>query len=122
MKNLVNHVQLIGNLGTAPEMKTFDNNKLIRFSLATNEGYRNQKGEWVDETVWHNIVAWGKLAENMEGKLEKGTRLAVTGKISNRNYQNASGEKKYITEIVVREYLVIPKKEASAPADADMPF
>lgn len=116
MKKLVNQVQLIGNLGIDPEVKDFENNKLARFSLATNENYKDKNGEWATETIWHNIVAWGKMAEKVANKLEKGTRIALTGKLNNRSYETSQGEKKYICEVILQDYMIIPKKEAKEEA------
>jgi single-strand DNA-binding protein len=78
MYALKNKVQLIGNLGQNPEIKTLDGGKkLARFSIATNEAYRNANGEKIIETQWHNLVAWGKLAENIEKYITKGSEVAV---------------------------------------------
>jgi single-strand DNA-binding protein len=113
MMNIKNRVQLIGNLGGTPEIKEFDGgNKVARFSLATSEYYTNKKGEKVTETQWHNVVVWGKLAEIAEKLLQKGSQVAIDGKLSNRNYTDKQGIKKYITEIVANEFLVMDKKPA----------
>ena len=87
MYALKNKVQLIGNLGNAPEVKTLDGGKkMARFSIATNESYRNAKGEKITETQWHNMIAWGKVAEIAEKYLTKGKEVVVEGKLVNRNY------------------------------------
>jgi single-strand DNA-binding protein len=115
MYALKNKVQLIGNLGNAPEIKTIESGKkLARFSMATNEVYRNAKGEKVTETQWHNLVAWGKVAEMVEKYLKKGTELAVEGKLINRNYVDKDGVKRYITEIQVNELLMLGANKATA--------
>ena len=116
MYTLKNKVQLIGNLGNAPEVKTTENGKkLARFSIATNENYRNAKGEKVKETTWHNLVAWGKVAEIAEKYLTKGKEVAVEGKLSNRSYTDKDGNKKYVTEVEVNELLMLGSKaEVSA--------
>ena len=107
MYALKNKVQLIGNLGNAPEVKTTESGKkLARFSVATNESYRNAKGEKVTETTWHNLVAWGKVAEIAEKYLTKGKEVAVEGKLINRSYTDKEGNKKYITEVEVNEILM----------------
>lgn len=112
MNTIKNRVQLIGHMGAAPEIKTLDNGKKVaRFSLATNEAYKNQKGEKVIETSWHNIVAWGNTANLIEKYTEKGMELAIDGKLSSRNYTDKSGNKKYITEIIVNELLILEKKK-----------
>lgn len=75
MKDLRNRVQLIGNLGMDPEVKDFDKGKkMAKFSVATSQSYQNSSGEWVKDTQWHNIIAWGKLAETAEKYLKKGKR------------------------------------------------
>lgn len=107
MYALKNKVQLIGNLGNAPEVKTTESGKkLARFSVATNESYRNSKGEKVTETTWHNLVAWGKVAEIAEKYLTKGKEVAVEGKLINRSYTDKDGNKRYITEVEVNEILM----------------
>lgn len=111
MNTLKNSVRLAGNLGNAPEIKTTEGGKkMARFALATNESYRNAKGEKVTETQWHNLVAWGKVAEIAEKLLQKGTEVTVDGKLVNRTYTDKQGEKKYITEVVVSELLVSGSK------------
>lgn len=110
MTMLNNHVQLIGRLGNDPVMKSFDSGKkLANMSLATNESYTNNKGEKVEETQWHNVVAWGKKAEIAENYLSKGTEVAIEGKLITRSYES-DGVKKYITEIQVREILLLGSK------------
>lgn len=112
MNNLKNKVQLIGNLGNAPEIINLESGKkLAKFSVATNESYRNNKGEWVQETQWHNLVAWGKTAEIAEKYLNKGTEVAIEGKLTNKSYEDKNGVKKYITEVVVNELLMLGAKK-----------
>ena len=111
MYALKNKVQLIGNLGKAPEIKTLDGGKkLARFSVATNESYKDAKGEKVTETQWHNVVAWGKVAEIAEKYLTKGSEVALEGKLMNRNYTDKEGVKKYVTEVQVNEILMLGDK------------
>ncbi len=107
---------MIGNLGNAPEVKTIESGKkMARFSVATNESYRNAKGEKVTETTWHNLVAWGKVAEIAEKYLNKGSEIAIEGKLINRSYTDKDGNKKYITEVQVNELLMLGSKaEVSA--------
>ena len=107
MYALKNKVQLIGNLGNAPEVKTTESGKkLARFSVATNESYRNAKGEKVTETTWHNLVAWGKVADIAEKYLTKGKEVAIEGKLINNSYTDKDGVKRYSTEIQVNEILM----------------
>jgi len=110
MYALKNKVQLIGNLGGAPEIKTTETGKkLARFSIATDEVYRNAKGDKVKETTWHNLVAWGKIAGIVEKYLNKGSEIAVEGKLISRSYTK-DGVKKYITEVQVNELLMLGSK------------
>ena len=110
MNSLRNRVQLIGNLGNDPEMVTLENgSKLAKFSIATNETYKNAQGEKITDTQWHNVVAWGKVAEIAENYLVKGKEVAVEGKLVSRSYENKEGEKRYITEIKCNELLLLGK-------------
>lgn len=112
MKSIRNKVQLIGNLGAAPEVKNLESGKTFaRFSIATNESYKNDKGEKITDTTWHNIVAWGKTAEIAEKFLKKGSEVAVDGKLTNRSYDTKEGEKKYITEVVINEIVLLGGKD-----------
>ena len=110
MNALRNKVQLIGNLGNNPEVITLESGKkLAKFSLATNEYYKDAKGEKQIKTDWHNIIAWGKTAELIENYASKGKEIAVEGKLTNRSYETKAGEKRYITEVVVNEVLLLSK-------------
>jgi single-strand DNA-binding protein len=111
MSTLRNKVQLIGNLGNNPEIITLESGKkLAKFSIATNESYKNAQGEKVTDTQWHNIVAWNKTAEIIEKYLEKGSEVAIDGKLTSRSYETKEGEKRYITEIVCNELLMLGSK------------
>ncbi len=113
MYALKNKVQLIGNLGNAPEIRTTESGKkMARFSLATSEVYKNAKGEKVTETQWHNLVAWGKVADIVAQYLDKGKEVAIEGKLVNRSYDDKNGNKKFITEILVNELLLLGSKAA----------
>jgi single-strand DNA-binding protein len=108
MNALRNKVQLIGKLGMAPEVKTLDGGKkLAKMSIATNETYKNAKGEKVTETQWHNLIAWGKTAEIAEKFLDKGSDVAIEGKLIHRNYVDKDGVKRYVTEIEISEFLML---------------
>ena len=108
MSTLKNSVRLVGNLGTNPEVKSFDQNKkMAKLALATNETYHNQKGEKVTETQWHNLILWGKQAEIAESYLKKGDEISIEGKLASRNYTDKEGIKRYVTEIVVNEILML---------------
>jgi single-strand DNA-binding protein len=94
-----------------PEVKTIEGGrKLARFSLATNGSYQNENGEKVKDTQWHNLVAWGKIAEIVEKYLDKGSEIAIEGKLMNRSYTDKAGAKKYITEVQVSEVLMLGQK------------
>jgi len=111
MQNLRNKVQLIGNVGAVPEIKSMESGKkLAKFSLATSETYRNAKGEKVTETQWHSIICWGKLAEIVEKYLTKGKEVALEGKLINRSYNDKDGNKKYVCEIQANELLLLGTK------------
>ena len=105
---LRNKVQLIGNLGNVQGVRTTENGKKwARFSMATNEIYRNSKGEKVVETQWHNLVAWGKLADIVAKYLGKGREVAIEGKLVNRSYNDKDGNKRHVTEVLVSEVLIL---------------
>lgn len=110
MNALRNSVQLIGNLGQDPEIVNLESGtKLAKFSIATTDSYRNAKGEKVEDTQWHNVVAWGKTADIVENYLTKGKQVAVEGKLVHRSYETTGGEKRYITEIKCNELLMLGK-------------
>ncbi len=115
MKNLKNRVQLIGNIGKEPQIKTFDSGKtMASFSLATSETYLDQNGKKVQDTQWHQLVAWGKTASYVESYLEKGNRIAVEGKLTHRSYVDKDGNTRYITEVLVNEILLLTSKPVAA--------
>ena len=108
MSTLKNKVQLIGNVGNEPEITNLESgNKVAKFSIATNESYKDSKGEKVTNTQWHNIVAWGKIAEIVEKYVGKGKEVALEGKLTSRSYETKEGEKRYVTEVVVDEILLL---------------
>ena len=111
MNTLRNKVQLIGNLGNDPEIITLDSGKkLTKFSLATNEYYKDADGQKQTKTDWHNLVAWNKTAEIIENYVTKGKEIAIEGKLTSRSYETKEGEKRYITEVVVNEVLMLGNK------------
>jgi single-strand DNA-binding protein len=108
MSTLRNKVQLIGHVGQDPEIKTFEGEKkLASLSIATKEVYKNEKGEKVEETQWHRITAWGKTADIIEKHVVKGKEIAVDGKLRHRSYDDKNGDKKYVTEIIVSELMLL---------------
>lgn len=110
MNALRNKVQLIGRVGQDPEILNLETGKkLAKFSIATNENFTNAKGEKVEHTDWHNIVAWGKTAEIIEKFVNKGKEVAIEGKLTNRSWEDKDGQKRYTTEVVCSELLLLSK-------------
>jgi len=111
MSDLKNSVRLTGFLGNSPEIKVIGKEKkLARLSIATNSSYRNEKGEKIEETQWHNLVLWDKNANTAEKYLQKGSEISIEGRLNTRNYIDKSGVKRYVTEVVVNELLLLSKK------------
>ncbi len=112
MNALRNSVRLIGNLGDDPKVRKLDSGKTVaNFTIATNEIYRDSKGEKQSETTWHRLVAWGNQAEIVEKYLKKGSEIAIEGKLTNRSWDDKNGEKQYMTEILVNEILMLDKSK-----------
>ncbi|MEZ4842336.1 MAG: single-stranded DNA-binding protein [Flavobacteriaceae bacterium] len=108
MSTLRNNVQLIGNVGQEPTITQLESGKKVaRISLATNENYKNANGEKQSNTEWHNLVAWGKTAGIVEKYVTKGKEIAITGKLTSRSYETKEGEKRFVTEIIVNEILLL---------------
>ena len=115
MSNLRNSVQLIGRLGKNPEVKQLESGRLVaNVSIATNDIYKNAKGEKVIETQWHNLVAWGKNAENFQKILVKGDEVAIQGKLTHRSYEDKEGITRYVTEVVVNEFVKLTSRNQVA--------
>jgi len=111
MSTSKNKVQLCGNLGADPDVKIFDNGtRMVRISLATHEVIRNKAGELVEQTYWHNLVCWGKVAEMAEQNLHKGMEVAIEGKLESRAYTDKEGHKRYVTEVNVSHLLITEPK------------
>jgi single-strand DNA-binding protein len=111
MSNLRNSVRLTGFLGADPEIKTIgEKKKLAKVTIATNDSYKNDKGEKIEETQWHNLVMWDRLANLAENYLHKGSEVSVEGKLNSRSYTDKEGVKRYITEVLVSEVLMLGKK------------
>lgn len=116
MNTLKNTVRLIGRLGAQPELSTLESGKTVaRISIATNENYKNKSGEWVENTQWHTIKAWGKVAESASKHLNKGEEIILEGRLQNSNYETKSGEKRFVTEIIAKDFLKL-NSTASVPA------
>ena len=110
MNTLRNKVQLIGNLGNDPEIITLDSGKkLAKFSLATNESYKDANGQKQTKTDWHNLVAWNKTADIIEKYVTKGKEIAIEGKLTNRSWDDKEGNKRYTTEVIVSEVVMFSK-------------
>jgi len=110
MNAMKNRVQLIGHVGQEPEVKTFDGGKKVaNITIATNDYYTNDKGEKVENTEWHKVVAWGKTAEIIEKYVTKGKEIAIDGKLAHRSYDDKDGTKRYVTEVVVNDILLLGK-------------
>ena len=110
MYTLKNNVQLIGRVGANPEVKTFESGKMLaNISLATNEHYKNAKGEKVEDTQWHRLNAWGKIAEIAEKYVKKGSEIAISGKLIYKSYEDKQGVKRTSAEIQVNELLLMDK-------------
>ncbi|WP_282081249.1 single-stranded DNA-binding protein [Aquimarina algiphila] len=111
MSTIKNHVQLIGNVGQEPTITNLESGKKVaRFSMATNENYKDNKGEKQTETNWHTVVAWGKVAEIIEKYVDKGKEIGITGKLKTRTYETESGITRYITEVEANEILLLGTK------------
>jgi len=134
---MLNKAQIIGNLGKDPELRTTQGGTSVcNFSIATTDKYKNKEGEWVENTEWHNVVVWGKLADICSQYLHKGKQVYIEGKIQTRSWDDQDGNKKYMTEIVASEMKMLGQKGDSqqsasyppAPAqvsnepDDDLPF
>jgi single-strand DNA-binding protein len=111
MKTLRNSVLLIGRLGKDPEVKVFGERKKASFSIATTDSYKNAKGEKVQDTQWHNLVAWGAVAGIAEKYLKKGQEVAIEGKLVHRMYETSAGEKRALTEINVNDIVMLGGKQ-----------
>jgi single-strand DNA-binding protein len=110
MNAMKNRVQLIGHVGQEPEVKTFDGGKKVaNITIATNDYYTNDKGEKVENTEWHKVVAWGKTAEIIEKYVAKGKEIAIDGKLTHRSYDDKDGTKRYVSEVVINDILLLGK-------------
>tara|TARA_Y100001963_G_C6699344_1_gene408622 strand:+ start:770 stop:1102 length:333 start_codon:yes stop_codon:yes gene_type:complete len=110
MNALKNKVQLIGRLGQDPEIVTFnDGNKMAKFSLATDDSYKDKNGNKVERAYWHNIVVKNGLVKVVEDYVTKGQEIAIEGKLTNRVWEDKEGNKRYVTEVVCNELLMLSK-------------
>lgn len=108
----LNRVTLLGNLGQDPETRKLDGNvSVVRFSLATSEVYKDEHGQTKTHTEWHTIVLWRSLAELAEKYLKKGSLICIEGKLRTRTYEDKKGEKRYVTEVIGENIMMLDKKE-----------
>lgn len=115
MNNMTNSVQLIGNLGRDVEFKSIgENNALAKVSIATTERRRDKEGNLISETQWHNLIGWGKTAERMNKLFKKGTRVAIQGKLTHGSFEGKDGSKRFFTDIVVRDFMLMEAKRETA--------
>ena len=116
----LNKVQLIGRLGKEPEVQRFENGGIkVKFPLATSEKYKDRNGNLVEQTEWHNVVAWRRLAEIAESFLRKGSAVYVEGKITTRSWDDQNGNKRYMTEIVADNFIMLDKKQDTIQANVE---
>ena len=115
---MINKVTLIGHLGRDPEVRTLENGAVVaRFSVATNENYRDKNGEWQSITEWHNVVAWRNLASKAERDLKKGSLVYIEGKLSTRKWQDQNGNDRYNTDVVALSLRPLDKRENAGGGD-----
>lgn len=109
--SIQNKVLLVGHVGQQPESTTFgESGKLVKFSLATNESYKNKNGEWIENTTWHNLKAWRNIADRIEKQVKKGTHLLIEGKLVNSDYVDKNDVKRLVTEVEVLSFMVLDRK------------
>ncbi len=111
---MINKVILIGNLGRDPEVRRLENGAVVaKFSVATNESYKDKNGEWQTQTEWHDVVVWRHLAERAERDLAKGKLVYIEGKLTHRKYKDKEGNDRYTTEVVANNMKPLDRKESS---------
>lgn len=111
MNALRNKVNMIGRLGAKPEIITVSGGHVLtRFSIAINERKKDKSGAWQNDTQWHTLTAWGKLAENISKFADKGNEIAIEGRLINKNYQTKDGERRYVSEIEISDFIVFNLK------------
>lgn len=114
---MVNKVTLIGRLGKDPEVRTLDSGtNIAKFSMATDESYKDKNGEWQTQTEWHNVILWRGLAERAEQSLKKGALVYVEGKLTSRSWQDEQGNTNYITEVRGNYFRLLQQRENNGNA------
>lgn len=120
---MINKVTLIGNLGRDPEIRHFEGGSMVtKFSIATNENYRDKNGEWQTNTEWHEVVCWGYLAERVDKSLNKGNLAFVEGKLTTRKWQDKEGNDRYTTEVVANIVKTLERRESGSAGIPDTGF
>ena len=109
MSTMRNSVMLIGRPGAEPEIRSFNNSKKASFRIAVNEGHKNANGEWVENTQWFPIVAWGSVADRIERYVKKGTLVAIDGSLRNNEWTDNKGQKHNVTEIWINDLFPLDK-------------
>ena len=118
----MNKVILIGHVGNDPETKNFDNgNQVTNFSLATSESYKDKQGQKVENTEWHKIQCFNKLAEVAEKYFKKGSKILVEGKLKTRSWENKEGSKVYVTEIIINSFEFLDSKKTESHSNQEQP-
>jgi single-strand DNA-binding protein len=117
----VNKVILIGNLGGDPELRhTVSNIPVVNFTVATNENWVNKEGVREERTEWHRVVAWRRLAEICHEYLRKGSQVYIEGKLQTRSWEDQNGQKRFMTEVVADEMVILGQRGGGAQAEADL--
>jgi single-strand DNA-binding protein len=112
---MINKITLVGHLGQAPEVRRLESGVAVaKFSIATNENYKDKSGEWQKQTEWHDVVVWRELAEYAEKFLKKGMLVYVEGKVTYRKYADQNGVERKLTEVVANTLRILEKRESSA--------
>ena len=125
---MINKVILVGNLGKDPEVRVLESGtKVAKFTMATNENYRDKNNEWQTVTEWHNVILWRYLADSAERNLKKGSLVYVEGKLTSRKYQDKEGNDRYVTEVVANILRALDRRDSQGgdsymPSDEDDPF
>jgi len=118
----LNKVMLIGRLTRDPEVRKIPSGQSVAsFSIATNRSWTNKEGQKQDKVEYHNIVAWRKLAEIIQQYVKKGSKIYLEGRLETRSWEDQTGAKKYRTEIIAENMIMLDSKGGSAPSNAAAP-
>lgn len=124
---MINKVILIGHLGKDPEVRVLESGtKVAKFTMATNERFRDKNNELQEHTEWHNVILWRYLAENAERYLKKGSLVFIEGKLTHRQYQDKDGIDRYFTEVVANTMRLLDRRDGQGgtpfPSEENDPF